>query len=331
MSSDFDRFVGKIVAYKPTASKTLSVGSLFAGVGGIDLGFQKSGFRLDWANEIDENACQTYQENFRHKIVCDDIKNLETNKFSADVLVAGFPCQAFSIAGYRKGLKDKNGAVYFDLVKVISDVKPKAIFLENVKNLLSHNNGKTIGIVRQSLEQLGYHARYEVLNTHRYSHLPQNRERLYIVAFLDREHAEEFAFDLKEKQNKPISSFLDPTVPDRYYYCYSRYKNILEKEVKKRDTFYQWRRQYVRENKSNLCPTLTANMGTGGHNVPLIKTASGRIRKLTPRECFRLQGFPEEYVLPDLADSKLYKQAGNSVSVPVVEQIAKRIMRVMNG
>jgi len=158
-----------------------------------------------------------------------------------------------------------------------------------------------------------------------YGNLPQNRERIYIVGFLNQKHFDKFSFPEKIPLTKAIHDCLeDHDVDDRYYYNGKPLYEELKNEVKKRDTVYQWRRKYVRENKNNVCPTLTANMGMGGHNVPLVLNGKG-IRKLTPRECANFQGFPKDYKLPKIADSHLYKQFGNSVSIPVIEKVANQI------
>ena len=298
----------------------LTVGSLFAGVGGIDLGFKNAGFLPIWSNEINEDACTTMQINFKHDVIHDDIKNLSKLK-KVDVIVAGFPCQAFSVAGYRKGLKDKRGAIFYEMVRIINAVKPKAILLENVKNLVTHNSGRTMCKMKNELESIGYKIQHSILNTCNYSNLPQNRERVYIVGFRKSRTGDAFSFPNPVRSTSSIRDKLEKSVDNYYYYNDSKYYPKLKKEVTNKNTCYQWRRHYVRENKSNLCPTLTANMGTGGHNVPLILDSKG-IRKLTPRECFRLQGFPETFKLPEIAKSKLYQQAGNSVSVPVIKKIA---------
>ena len=167
------------------------------------------------------------------------------------------------------------------------------------------------------------------MNTSKITGIPQNRERMYIVCFKDRFAYDNFNFDFPEVQLKPVTEFLENNISEKYYYNNSTiiYEE-LEKNVVKHittNTIYQYRRYYVRENKNNVCPTLTANMGSGGHNVPIILDDKG-IRKLTPRECFNLQGFPSDYKLPSISASKLYSLAGNAVSVPVVCLIANRII-----
>ena len=311
--------------------KNRYVASLFAGIGGIDLGFKNAGFSIKWANEIDEKACKTYKANFSHKIICDDIKNLNPkNLEKVDVLTAGFPCQAFSIAGNRKGFEDSRGSIFFDLMKIVEEIKPRVLFLENVKNLKSHNKGKTFKNIVSCVEKLGYKIKHQVMNTCEYSNIPQNRERIYIICFLNQKDYDKFEFPKKTDKRLSIKDLVDRQVSDdSYYYNKNKYYDTLKKEMKSKDTCYQWRRKYVRENKRNLCPTLTASMGTGGHNVPLVLDDKD-IRKLTPRECARLQGFDDSFNLPnDMPKSALYKQLGNSVSVPVIESIAKEILKII--
>lgn len=253
-----------------------------------------------------------------------------TDLSKVDVITAGFPCQAFSVAGYRKGFQDVRGSIFFELLRFIKDIEPKVILLENVKNLLSHDGGKSFQEIKDSLEERGYRLKYKILNTCEYSEIPQNRERVYIVCFREKKNYDNFEFPEKAKNRLKITDMLESEVDAVYYYNATKYYPMLEKEMTNKDTCYQWRRNYVRENKNNLCPTLTANMGTGGHNVPLIKDDTG-IRKLTPRECARFQGFEDSFKFPcNVAKSVLYKQIGNSVSVPVVEAIAKNILRSLN-
>ncbi len=311
-------------------SNKYKVASLFAGVGGIDLGFQNAGFKIEWANEIDPQACKTYNNNFVHRIICDDIKNLDGAMLpKVDILTGGFPCQAFSIAGYRKGLKDERGTLIFELLRISKEVKPRILFLENVKNIISHNKGQTFNDILEAIQDIGYKTKYSVLNTCEYSNIPQNRERVYIICFQNDNDYNKFQFPLPEQNRLRIQDLLERIVDDNFYYTNTKYYPILKEEIKNQNTVYQWRRQYVRENKSNLCPTLTANMGTGGHNVPLVLDNKD-IRKLTPRECARLQGFPDSFVFPkELPNSALYKQMGNSVTVPVIEKIAKNILEIL--
>ncbi|MDF2882863.1 MAG: dcm [Clostridiaceae bacterium] len=416
----------KVVTNK--MSRVYKVGSLFAGVGGVCLGFQSvfdkcRKYKLVWANEIDEYACETYRTNFKHKLIQGDINKVlnpdiienllsEINKtdnkkmkelqseynyykkkheeilsVKLDVLLGGFPCQAFSIAGERKGFADDRGNLFLSIINLINQLqekygtdgrygingKPRVLFLENVKNLKSHDNGRTYEVIKGQLEKLGYIIKANVLNTMDYSDLPQNRERIYILGFLHKEDADKFdLFDkieslkrVKTEQERivDIKKIIDYSINtesyEKYYYSKDKYPNYfitteeynklsadkrkaervnLDEQITEMYQFYQVRRgMYVRKNKSGVCPTLTANMGTGGHNVPLIKVSDG-IRKLTPTEVFKLQGFPinNGYNLPTeykgkvYSDSHLYKQAGNAVSVPVIEFLAKEILKILN-
>ena len=204
---------------------------------------------------------------------------------------------------------------------------------ENVKNLVSHDKGKTFKTIVEVLEKkLNYKVYSSVLNSMTHANIPQNRERIFIVAF-DPEQVEDhdqFKFPESIRLTKNIHDILEKgKQEDKYYYPKDhKYYPELKKTMISKDTVYQWRRVYVRENKSNVCPTLTANMGTGGHNVPLIKDDYG-IRKLTPRECFSFQGYPKSYVLPNIANSKLYMQAGNSVTTTLIERISSEILNVL--
>ncbi len=305
---------------------------LFAGIGGIRIGFERVGFKTVFANDFDKQCGITYDLNFpTSKLVIEDIRKIgidDLPKF--DFLLGGFPCQAFSIAGYQQGFKDKKdrGNLFFDIAKIIDVRKPTGFLLENVKNLKSHDEGKTFKVIEETLKNLGYYVKIKVLNSMEYGNIPQNRERVYIVGFKDKDYYEKFEFPNPIKLTKKITDLLEKNVSEKYYYngkpLYERLKNFIKEEGK----VYQWRRQYVRENKSGVCPTLTANMGTGGHNVPIIKDKKG-IRKLTPLECARIQGFPNDFKFPKIADSALYKQIGNSVSVPVIEAVARQMMKAI--
>ncbi len=317
---------------KETRGKFKTI-DLFAGIGGIRLGFENTGaFETVYANDFDKFTKHTYDLNFNGtKLHVNDIRKINSDDLPKfDFLLGGFPCQPFSIAGYRKGLDDAGrGDLFFEILRLLNDRKPNAFLLENVKNLYSHDKGKTYQFMKEKILGLGYSVKEAVLNTMNYGNVPQNRERLYIVGFLDPKVAERFTFPDSEPLTTSFRELLDVEVPERYYYNDKSLFEKLKEHVTKEDTVYQWRRTYVRENKSNVCPTLTANMGMGGHNVPIIKDKKG-IRKLAPKECLRLQGYPSSYVLPeDLADSILYKQVGNSVSVPVIEKIAYQFIKAL--
>ena len=314
-----------------------NAGSLYAGVGGICRGFINAGAEIAWANEYDKNACITYRLNFKHTLYEEDIWKLNPLSMEkVDILAAGFPCQPFSVAGYRKGFTDHRGNHFFRIIDYINALgKPSVVFLENVKNLRGHDKGETFRIIEAAMRDNGYSFHAAVLNSKDFG-IPQNRERIYIVCFRNEpdgsnRYAQYFQFPSPVPLIKTIADIIEDVKADeKFYYRKDRYMyKELVKKIKRRDTVYQWRRLYVRENKSDVCPTLTANMGTGGHNVPLILTDSG-IRKLTPRECFLFQGYPKNFKLPEgMGISQLYKQAGNSVTVPVIEKIAENIFSAL--
>ncbi len=323
------------VPFKTPENYSFKFIDLFAGIGGFRLAMQNVGGKCVFTSEWEPSAQKTYRQNFGEvpfgDITLKQVKDYIPEKF--DVLCAGFPCQAFSIAGNRKGFADTRGTLFFDLEQIIEKHKPKVVFLENVKNLISHDNGNTFKTIIDVLEQkLGYKVFTKVLNSMTHANVPQNRERIFIVAFDPNKvkNYADFKFPSEIKLTKTIHDILEKgkQADNLYYKKDHAYYPELEKTILSRDTLYQWRRVYVRENKSNVCPTLTANMGTGGHNVPLIKDDFG-IRKLTPKECFLFQGYPDNYILPKLANSKLYMQAGNSVTTTLIERISKEIKNVL--
>lgn len=315
-----------------------TVGSFFAGVGGIDLGLEQTGqFQTVYANEWDPYPVQAYEKNFSLSVDVRDIHEVSGKEIpDFKIMAGGFPCQAFSIAGYQQGFDDKKGRgnLFFELVRILKEKQemnkqPEVVFFENVKNLVSHDHGNTLKVILSCLHDLGYHVTYRVLNATEYGNLPQNRERVYLIGFLNKNAFDKFKWPEKEQRICELSDFLNFTTKeeDSYYYTKENcpFFSQLNKEVKKEDTVYQWRRTYVRENKSHVCPTLTASMGMGGHQVPIIHTKYG-IRRLTPRECFSLQGFPTSFQLPEVSKTRLYKMIGNSVCVPVIQQIGKQIV-----
>jgi DNA (cytosine-5)-methyltransferase 1 len=314
-------------------NKKIKTIDLFAGIGGVRLAFEKAGFHTVFANDFEPKCANTYDINFSiPKLMIEDIKKIKPKELpNFDLLLGGFPCQPFSVAGKRQGMEDERGTLFFEIANILEERRPIGFFLENVKNLTGHNFGKTFQIILNKLNELGYDVTYAVLNSMEYGNIPQNRERVYIVGFLKKTGLiKKFEFPKQLELKKNINDILEKKVSALYYYNNKPLFDKLKSFIFKKNTIYQWRRKYVRENKSGVCPTLTANMGTGGHNVPLVMDDLG-IRKLTPRECARIQGFPDTYKLPKIADSYLYKQIGNSVSVPVVYRIAKSMMLAISG
>lgn len=336
--------------------KNYRVGSLFAGVGGICQAFKDISCDVLWANENDEYSCKTYSLNHRNtNLISDDIRNITENDLDCiDILTAGFPCQPFSQAGHGKGFGDDRGKLFFELIRLLKKLKPKAYFLENVKTIVTHDSGNTFDVIREKITEAGYSFIPFVLKAHEHTEIPQGRERVYIVGFrnepdyyfpkpikvnsrIDFSNAPcSVSFNIPSRsKNKPkkVREFLDEsTVISSDFY--NLYDNKIHERVREavvdEDKVYQYRRFYVRENKSDVCPTLTANMGGGGHNIPIILDGAFP-RRLTPKECFNLQGFPKEFKLPeDVSRGHLYKQSGNSVVVPLVRRIAEEIVRVLD-
>lgn len=315
---------------------------LFAGIGGMRLGFEEVGGKCVLTCENNESALRTYNANFKTNISSHifhkDILTLADGNIQIpkhDILLAGFPCQPYSIAGLRKGLSDtRGGDVFTAILKILDKSKPNAFLLENVKNMKSHDNGRTLEYMINELKNCGYYLTYKILNSMEHANIPQNRERLFIVGFKKKEQINSFNFPSKIKLTKSIHDCLEKRIVNPEFYYNERYGmySIVKDVIKSHETIYQWRRVYPRENKNKVCPTLTANMGSGGHNVPLFKTKfpslkGESIRKLTPRETANFQGFPKSYVLPNIANSKLYHQFGNSVTVPLIKRIAREMTK----
>lgn len=309
---------------------------LCTGTGAFTLAAQHvGGFEVVCANDFVEESERIYKANFPdHKFINRDIHELTESDLpeEIDILTAGFPCQPFSLAGEKRGFEDSRSNVFWKILDIIDLRRPKVVLLENVKNLQSHDNGNTFKVIVDSIKERGYTVNFRVIDTSEITGLPHVRERIFIVCtFLI---YQDIIWPTPSESKTPLSEIFDKEVDDKYYYTpnSSKIYDTLAENVTKTSTVYQYRRYYVRENKSGVCPTLTANMGTGGHNVPIILTHDGRIRKLTPRECFRLQGFPDSYILPaSLSDSRLYKLAGNAVTVGVVERLFKEIRRLFES
>jgi DNA (cytosine-5)-methyltransferase 1 len=313
---------------------------LFSGVGGFHFAMNPYA-RCVMASEWDSFARKTYALNFGPEMTenntpfLGDITKINpTHIPDHTVLCGGFPCQPFSIAGKQAGFNHPTqGTLFYSILQIIDSKNPRVIFLENVKNLASHDGGNTFKIILAELAQRGYHVKHSILNGSTHGNVPQNRERVFIIGFKEQADYDSFNFPTETPLTTNVLSICDinTKADDKYYQTNMSSPSIqkMHAEIQKIGIIHQYRRYYVRENKAGVCPTLTANMGSGGHNVPLIKDNFG-IRKLTPRECFSFQGFSTDFKIPSLTDSHLYKQAGNSVVVPVVSKIAAAIFQSLS-
>lgn len=310
---------------------------LFAWIGW----FHKALHSLWWicvgVSENDKFARITYELNYQKQspelfnnwLFLGDIRQIEWWVFpNHNIMCWWFPCQAFSIAWYQKWFDDDRWNLFFDIARLADYHKPEVLFLENVKNLKSHDWGKTLTVILATMKELWYYVKTQVMNTCEYWWLPQNRERLYIVGFRSKEHFDKFSFPSMIDIEVDFDQIIErKKVEDKYYYNWKPLYEKIKDDVIKEKTFYQWRRQYVRENKRGVCPTLTANMWTWWHNVPIIKDKFG-IRKITPLEAFKLQGFIKWFKIPEwVGDSQLYKQAWNAVSVNTIRRIGEQILK----
>lgn len=316
------------------SQKRFTVGSMFAGIGGICLGFKQAGFDIVWANEKDAAACRTYRYNFGDNYLVEaNIKKVNKNTIPQfDVLTAGFPCQPFSVAGPHKGFEDARGNLFFQIIEVAELVQPEIIFLENVANLIDHDNGRTFITIFNALSALGYMLRYQNLPANEYGNSPQTRNRTYVVAFKDDCLCTKFKYPAPIKLTTGIFDVIEKHTKQKAIYYYNEedpfYKYMISK-VKRKDSIYRVHDSGIHLAKNQTCPTLTASMGTRDNRVPIVIDDFG-YRKLTVRECLDFQGFPKDYSFPKgTSIQEAYKQIGNSVCVPVVERVAEQIRVVM--
>jgi len=327
-----------------TNESPIKVGCLFAAIGGFCRAFQEVGATVAWANEKDKFAAETFLLNFPDvRYLNKPIEDLTARGDSldpVDVITAGFPCQPFSVAGEKRGFKDERGLLFLHIIRILKEFgqkKPKILLLENVKNFKTHDKGRTFKRVQTEIQKAGYwfaEFNAKLMNTAHFTDIPQNRDRIFMIALsCDHFASNNFQFPdpLPDGSLRKVKAFLDldrKAPENSYFKPGSQYHPFFQEAIEagERNSVYQLRRSYVRENKSNMCFTLMANMGEGGHNQPVIKDRWG-IRKLTPRECARLQGYEDKWFkIPEgLSKSQIYKQIGNSVTVPLVVSIAKQI------
>jgi len=300
---------------------------LFAGIGGIRLGFEQAfgeNIEFVFASEIDKYARETYYANFGEEPY-GDITQIDEKKIPPhDIILAGFPCQAFSVAGHRKGFEDTRGTLFFDVVRIAAHHKPRLIFLENVKGLVGHDKGRTFKVILETLNELGYSVKYQVLNAKDYG-VPQNRERIYIIAFLESDDT--FEFPKPMNKNVKVKDILEEkvdakyTISDKLWAGHQRRK--IEHKEKGNGFGYS-----IFNGESSYTSTISARYYKDGSEI-LIEQQNKNPRKLAPREAGRLQGFPDSFKIK-VSDVQAYKQFGNSVSVPVIESISKNIYEVIS-
>jgi DNA (cytosine-5)-methyltransferase 1 len=316
----------------------LKAGALFAGIGGFCIGFELAGIKTAWAIENDPASVKTYTRNIKNVHVIDKDINIVTIAGDAlepvDVIHAGFPCQSFSQAGERRGFDDPRGQLFYQvirLVKEFQDRKPSVIVLENSPFLRYGEGGSWFIELSKEIKKAGYWFRDSncaELDAYEITPLPQKRKRLFMIALsIDKFKNGKFAFPSKrDYHEKNLAEYINfsGSLEDLSYYLpdENRYRNMLSKKMDDKACIYQLRKFLVRVKDPGVCPTLTANMGLGGHNVPFIHDGRG-IRKLTEYECLKLQGFPSNFTFPDdVPRAKRYEQIGNSVVVPVAELLA---------
>ena len=311
--------------------RTMNVGSLFSGIGGIDLAFHNAGFNIAWANEIDTDACKTYRYNFPDTLLFEcDIRNLDPKGLEkVDVITAGFPCQSFSVCGNQKGFADSRGNLFFEIMRFADALQPRVIFLENVANLVEHDTGRTFNIIHNELSSRGYFIRYLVADACDYG-VPQHRTRTYIVAFRDLLECNRFVFPQLVPLEKYIFDVInrEEKAAAGYYLSQdsSNYQR-LNAAMTDPDQIYRFSDYGIQRGKDSISFTLKANMGTWRERVPYIRDNYG-IRKITPKECLALQGFPDNFGFSGIPIRSAYKQCGNTVVVPLVWLIAKHIFQV---
>ncbi|SMC18793.1 DNA (cytosine-5)-methyltransferase 1 [Clostridium acidisoli DSM 12555] len=300
----------------------MDVVSLFSGIGGLDIGFSEAGYNIVWANDFDKYAVQTYRTNFGDRIVLGDINKISLEDIpNHDVLIGGFPCQPFSMMGEMRGFGDTRGTLFFRIAEIIRNQierrqRPRAIILENVRSLRTHDNGNTFATIRRILEEdLGYKVYDEILNSVEYG-VPQKRNRTYIVCFAN--HDVDYHYPLPVSLNGlTLQDLLEHDVDDKYFLS----ERILPTILSNGTGGYIGRSEIDLQIARPLCATMAKMHRACQDNYV---TQNGRVRRLTPRECARLQGFGEEFVIP-VSDSQAYKQFGNAVTVNVSRAVARSV------
>ena len=311
------------VPFPSPVSETFRYIDLFAGIGGIRLPFHELGGKCVFSSEWDKAAKTTYFNNYG-EVPFGDISGIDSSVIpSHDVLLAGFPCQAFSIMGKMKGFDDIRGTMFFEVARILEYHKPKAILLENVKQLVSHDHGKTFQVIMSTLEKLGYHIKWKVLNALDFG-VPQKRERVIIVGFRDKSKCEKFNFDFEKTPYNLQSVIEDDEYVDRKLFASQDILNKRQKKVEGKELFYP---SVWHENKAgniSVLPYACALRTGASYNYLLING----VRRPSSRELLRFQGFPEEFRIA-VSHSEIRRQTGNSVAVPVIRAVAKKIIKLL--
>ncbi len=326
------------VPFPPIQSPEFTFIDLFAGIGGFRLAFQKQKGKCVFSSEWDKHAQQTYEANFGEIPFGDITKIDETNIPDHDILVGGFPCQPFSIAGVSKknslgrmhGFLDKTqGTLFFDIARIINAKRPKAFILENVKNLRSHDKGNTFKVIVETLEELGYSIFSQILDARHY--VPQHRERIFIVGFDKHVFKDSFhfSFPTPPEQQPKFKDILEKNPPSKYTlsdHLWGYLQNYAKKHQAKGNGF-----GFGMTDLDGISRTLSARYYKDGSEVLVPRGKDLNPRRLTPEECKRLMGFPEKYIISNIgvSDTQLYRQFGNSVAVPVATAVARQIVDVM--
>ena len=321
---------------------------LFSGIGGIRIAFEDNGAKCVCSSEIDKYACKTYYENF-HDMPMGDVSKIGKKDLPEyDILAGGFPCQPFSLGGYRKGFEDARGTLFFEVARLLDECRPKAFLLENVQGLVNHDKGKTLKTIENILRNLNYDFKWKVMNAKDYG-VPQNRSRWYCIGFRNdlnikfddsneaSDKKDSLVFHFPKKEN--LSYTLADIIEDEVDVCYdvsviakkniAKYLSTYEESHKSNypTLAYEVRASRCSFRNDGISPCLTAKMGTGGNNVPIVVSKG---RKLTERECLKIMGFPDWYIIsPNSSHS--YKQIGNSVVVPIVSKLAKEIINILSN
>lgn len=299
----------------------MKVASLFSGCGGLDYGFHKAGYEIVWSNDFDKFAVETYNKNFPNKAICADINQVDLDSIPKhDVLIGGFPCQPFSMMGKENGFKDRRGTLFFKVVEIIENQKnrgqqPRIVVLENVRNLMTHDKGRTFKVIKETLEGLGYHVFAAQLNSADYG-VPQTRNRVFLVCLID---DIDYKFPKGVALKHTLQDLLEQDVADKYFLSDRILKTILSNGT---GGYYA-----KSEIDLTIARPLTATMAKMHRACQdNYVTQEQGVRRLTPRECARLQGFPDSFRI-EVSDAQAYKQFGNAVTVNVSYAIAKSILK----